>query len=133
MEKVKYACRLCNRVYDSQEDAAECPKVPAEHFKPGDIVWDGTSSGIFRIDYVEEDRYGAGTTRIDLARIANGFSTRKDEFQGRGYLIGGFWCRARPYPAEEAVKLLRQVKKNFKKRLDAAEELVRLARGSTDA
>ena len=133
MAGFRYACPRCHRCYDTADEATNCTKVPAEHFKPGDLVWDGTYSGIYQINYVEENRYAAGVTRIQLAAVAQGWEPRKLELDGRGYMIGSFWCKATLFPVEEARKLLREARRKAKKRVDAAEELLRMVEAGSQA
>lgn len=128
---MKYACRVCERVYKTEAEARECYKHPATKFKYGDLVWDGNTP-VYRIDRpFSGNDFGACVTRVREYDMAQGYSyTKSRDNMDKCYLIGAFWCRARKFTVADARLLLAQAKQSLSKRIEAAERLVKLAEES---
>ena len=118
MAVTKYHCPACDRTYDSYQEAAACYKSPRGRFKPGDIVWDGYASHVYRIvDVPEHGIDGASVEPVqELAIAAALYRPEKEQC----FIVGGFWCKAEKYPVTEAKKLV----KELERRLDAAHKFL---------
>lgn len=111
--KTKYHCPVCDHPYDTPEEAAACYKPPSR-FRPGDIVWDGYNSNVFKvIDIPDSGLEGATVERVKELIVAGSLYHLEKK---RCFLIGGFWCKAEKYPVAEAKKLV----KTLERRLQAA-------------
>ncbi|MBO8160603.1 MAG: hypothetical protein H0Z24_03120 [Thermosipho sp. (in: Bacteria)] len=101
---IKYHCPVCNKAYDTEEEALNCYKPPIKRFKPGDVVRDKYTGSVYYISYV--DKSGASVEIPDELIKARGW---QHETNQRVFLIGSFWCRAEKYPVSEAEKLVKEL------------------------
>jgi len=120
---VKYHCPVCDKEYDTPEEAEKCFVPLYEKFKNGDIISGGYNS-VYVVKDAEERNAAAATVReVFEYCIATDSLRRKRE---RCVLVGGFWCGAKRYPLEEAKKLvsdLRRRLKNAEKFLEMVKEM----------
>ena len=111
---IKYLCPICEKPYDTPEEAAACYKSPADRFNLGDIVWDGNIGFVYRITWLPDSGTdGASVEPVqELITAASLYPRSKKDL----FLVGSFWCKAEKYPVEKALELVRQLEK----RLEAA-------------
>ena len=111
---IKYLCPICEKPYDTAEEAAACYKSPAGRFKVGDIIWGGDNGSVYRITWLPDSGIdGASVEPVqELITAASLYPRDKNGC----FLVGSFWCKAEKYPVERAEELVQQLEK----RLEAA-------------
>jgi hypothetical protein len=124
--KIKYLCPVCERQYDTPEEAENCLKPIQERFKPGDIIRDIGGHKAYLVKGFDDKWLAGGSLhRVEeLITAENHYLSKGEKEVFDCWMIGGFWCRAEKYPVKEAKELV----KRLKKRLVAAEKFLEMVK-----
>jgi len=117
---VKYQCPVCERQYDTEEEAVNCFVPLEQRFKVGDILYSQNYRYALRIVYpISSNSLGISAEHVPEYDIAHG-NTPKKGIDARGCYIGGYQCTAKKFEVKEAQKMV----SDLKKRLKAAESFL---------
>ena len=109
---VKYHCPLCDKEYDTPEEAENCFVPLHERFKQGDIITFDYGSPLIVSYTPTKTARGISAERIPEYLKAENRLTRS-QFE-RGHYIGSGLCKAKKYPLEDAKKLVSDLRRRLK-------------------
>ena len=125
---VKYHCPVCDKEYETLEEAEKCFVPLGERFKQGDIIVLSYINSPKKVLYpIHENEMGITAELIAEHSIAT-YQPVKKGMDARGYYCGSgmVLCGAKKYPLEDAKKLvsdLRRRLKNAEKFLEMVEKM----------
>lgn len=123
---IKYLCPVCEKPYDTPEEAAACYKSPVDRFKVGDIVWNGNNGFVYRITWLPDSGLD-GASVEPVKELITAVSLHHPGNTKECFIAGAFWCKAEKYPAEKAEEIVKQLEK----RLEAARTFLEEVRSTT--
>jgi len=112
----KYHCPVCDKEYDTPEEAEKCFVPLNERFKQGDIIVFSYINSPKKVLYpIHENEMGITAELIAEHSIATCQPVKKG-MDARGYYCGSGMslCGAKKYPLEDAKKLVSDLRRRLK-------------------
>ena len=109
---VKYHCPVCDKEYDTPEEAEKCFVPLHLRFKQGDIFSFDYGAPLMVMSVLSETARSISAQRIpEFLKAENRMS--RSQFE-RGSYIGAGLCSAKKYPLEDAKKLVSDLRRRLK-------------------